>query len=116
MKPSFLKVEGNNISFYCAGCKHMHHIQVGEGPGPRWSWNNDLNSPTFQPSILETYEHWTPPYIFGHPKPETQVKVTDICHTFVTDGKIQYLSDCTHHLANQTVDMLPWNNNDVVWG
>jgi len=28
-----------------------------------------------------------------------------ICHSFITDGKIQFLSDCTHHLAGQTVDL-----------
>jgi hypothetical protein len=28
-----------------------------------------------------------------------------LCHTFVTDGQIQYLGDCTHALAGQTVDL-----------
>ena len=28
-----------------------------------------------------------------------------VCHTFVTDGRIQFLSDCTHALAGQTVDL-----------
>lgn len=28
-----------------------------------------------------------------------------VCHTFVTDGKINFLSDCTHELAGQTVPM-----------
>ena len=27
------------------------------------------------------------------------------CHSFVTDGRIQFLSDCTHALAGQTVDL-----------
>lgn len=27
------------------------------------------------------------------------------CHSFITDGKIQYLSDCFHELAGQTVDL-----------
>ena len=26
-------------------------------------------------------------------------------HSYVTDGRIQYLSDCTHPLAGQTVDL-----------
>ena len=34
--------------------------------------------------------------------------VPKVCHTFVTDGRIQYLGDCTHALAGQTVDMIDW--------
>ncbi len=32
-----------------------------------------------------------------------------ICHSFVTDGRIQFLSDCTHPLAGQTVDIPEWD-------
>jgi hypothetical protein len=32
-----------------------------------------------------------------------------VCHSFVTDGKIQFLSDCTHSLANTTVEIPPWD-------
>lgn len=28
------------------------------------------------------------------------------CHSFVRDGRIEYLSDCRHELAGQTIDML----------
>jgi len=28
-----------------------------------------------------------------------------VCHSFVTDGRIQFLGDCTHNLAGQTVDL-----------
>lgn len=31
-----------------------------------------------------------------------------ICHSFVRDGLIQYLPDCTHHLAGQTVPLEPF--------
>jgi hypothetical protein len=30
------------------------------------------------------------------------------CHLFVTDGRIQFLDDCHHRLAGQTVDMPDW--------
>ena len=39
-----------------------------------------------------------------HPGEEAPFKCT-ICHSFVTDGKIQFLSDCTHGLAGQTVEL-----------
>ncbi len=30
------------------------------------------------------------------------------CHTFITDGRIQFLGDCSHKLAGQTVDLPAW--------
>jgi hypothetical protein len=35
-----------------------------------------------------------------------------VCHSFVTDGKIQFLSDCTHALAGQTVALPDWPTED----
>ena len=35
-------------------------------------------------------------------------RLDDICHSFVTDGRIQFLGDCTHKLAGQTVDLPDW--------
>ncbi|MDO7235351.1 hypothetical protein Q5M68_18790 [Acinetobacter baumannii] len=29
------------------------------------------------------------------------------CHLFLTEGKIQFLTDCHHELAGLTVDMVP---------
>lgn len=31
-----------------------------------------------------------------------------LCHSFVTDGKIQFLNDCFHSLKGQTVDLPDW--------
>jgi len=28
-----------------------------------------------------------------------------VCHSYVTDGRIQFLADCTHALAGLTVDL-----------
>jgi hypothetical protein len=44
----------------------------------------------------------------GCPKHEDGFKFDSkpsICHSFVTDGRIQFLNDCTHSLAGQTVDL-----------
>lgn len=84
--------QGNRLFFYCPGCKGAHMIQYGEGDGPRWTWNGDAEKPTFRASILVTYEGEDD----GKP-------VKEVCHSFVTDGQIQFLSDCTHALAGQTV-------------
>lgn len=54
-----------------------------------WSWNGDTERPTLRPSILSR----CPP-------------ICECCHTWVNDGKVQFLDDCTHELAGQTLDLL----------
>lgn len=92
--------------FWCPGCDGAHAIAVGEGPGPRWNYNDNPNKPTFTPSILvrgtqpiteEQREH-----IMQGGKIEPRPTV---CHSFVTNGQIQFLGDCTHPLAGKTVEL-----------
>jgi len=47
-------------------------------------------------------------------KPWEQTKVHKVCHSFVTDGNIQYLGDCTHELAGQTIELpeFKWSTDD----
>lgn len=113
--------EGNGLSFWCPGCKLAHRIQHGAGAGPRWGWNGDVEKPTFTPSVLVTGRDFTPKgeadyeawYAAGCPKNadgslHTFESADATCHSFVTDGRIQFLSDCTHALAGQTVDLPDW--------
>ena len=87
------------LSFKCPGCECDHGIQHGRDTGPNWDWNGSLQKPTFRPSVLVPYSgvdacrDGAPPAV---------------CHSFVTDGRIQFLSDCTHALAGQTVDLPEW--------
>lgn len=95
----------NGLMFWCPGCDGMHRVQHGAGSGPRWTWNGNVDKPTFSPSVLVKYSHWVPPASAENPDPGPQTQVHDICHSFVTDGRIQFLADCTHALAGQTVDL-----------
>ncbi len=80
--------------FECPGCGDYHapyvHPYKNES-GATWKFNEDLDKPTFSPSIL------------------VQVKFKDrqtkICHSFITDGRIRFLSDCTHSLASKEVEL-----------
>ena len=92
---------GKSLLFYCAGCGMAHQVWVGLGPGPRWGWNGDAERPTFTPSVLVNGGRLA---VDGKTMPL-------VCHSFVTDGRIQYLSDSTHALAGQTVDLPPFR-----WG
>jgi hypothetical protein len=55
-------------------------------PPHGWQWNGSVDSPSLQPSILTT-------------NPREGLR----CHSYLTDGKFQFLSDTSHELANQTV-------------
>ena len=83
--------EPGKFIFYCPGCKVYHGIWT-EVDGPTWEFDRDMTNPTVSPSILVTY-----PREGGN----------DICHSFVKAGVIQFLSDCTHELAGQTVKLKP---------
>ena len=100
------------LSFWCPGCKCYHGVPVNKENGSSWSFNGDYDKPAFTPSILVRTGH----YIQGHKgecwcdynkeHPEEPVKYgCSVCHSFVTDGKIQYLNDCTHELAGQTLEL-----------
>lgn len=91
-----------NVLFECPGCGCLHCVAVKE-PNPlgaRWTWNGSLDTPTFSPSILVKANY-------------TAIdRLDDICHSFVADGKIQFLSDCTHKLAGQTVEIPDWDEGE----
>lgn len=79
-------------AFECPGCECSHSIPVS---GPRaWNWNGSTEKPTFSPSIFVNRGSANP--------------TAPVCHSFVTDGKIQFLPDCSHKLAGQTVELPEW--------
>lgn len=91
------------LMFVCPGCVTMlgnglHMLPVNsEVKSPSWDWNGDLESPTLSPSIL------------------TGRGSSNVCHSFLTNGIFQFLSDCTHPLAGTSaamVDLPDWIVND----
>lgn len=103
-------VEGGGLMFHCPGCGHNHVVYVGQGDGPRWGYNGNPEKPTFTPSILVQGHQYEPPVTPENldewkRNPWQQQRVNTVCHSFVTDGRIQFLGDCTHKLAGQTVDL-----------
>lgn len=73
----------SSVFFDCPGCKFLHSIRIKPDG---WEWNGDLVLGTFSPSLLVRW-------------PDGR------CHSFIRDGRIQFLSDSTHDLAGQTVDI-----------
>lgn len=109
------RVEGGRLMFWCPGCDGAHQVGVGEGPGPRWGYNGNPEAPTFTPSVLVRSGHhardhkgkcwcdYNAERVANGEEPSGFS--CSICHSFVTDGRIQFLTDSTHALAGQTVDL-----------
>lgn len=104
-------LQGDRVSFVCPGCNEEHAIPVNGSGSPNWYYNGNPDKPTFKPSILRRTGHYAAHYKEGHGCWCDKDKDADwpfkctICHSFVTDGRIQFLGDCTHDLAGQTVDL-----------
>lgn len=90
----------NKYIFFCPGCRCGHFFKT-EGPGPVWTFNGDVEKPTVTASIL-VHEHDT---ILPENDETGKITKTYRCHSFITDGNIQFLSDCTHELAGKTVPL-----------
>lgn len=93
------------VHFYCPGCAHAHGITVG-----KWTWNGSLDAPTFTPSLLcHPHDIFVDGSLEGDAliAPEN-ITSTPRCHSFITDGRIQFLEDSTHHLAGKTVEIPEW--------
>ena len=56
-----------------------------------WSCNGDLEKPTLKPSILTQCDYAHEPFR---------------CHTFINDGMVQFLNDCSHENAGKTLELL----------
>lgn len=80
------------FAFYCPGCSAYHIINTAKGNLPRHTITGPLSKPTVRASVLS--------------KGDTRIGKPH-CHSFITRGRIEFLEDCTHNLAGQTVDLLP---------
>lgn len=102
-----IKSSDGMIMFYCPGCECLH------GVNERWQFNGDFEKPTISPSILTRNGHFEPNFTGScwctfnkEHRDDPAPFECKLCHIFVTDGKIQYLNDCSHSLAGQTIDLL----------
>jgi len=85
------------------------HI-VGIAPrSPSWGFNGDYDKPTFTPSVLvsgvKTTKDADGEWDGGWERDAAGNTIPEVCHSFVTDGKIQFLGDSTHELSGQTVEL-----------
>jgi len=97
------------IGFNCPGCGNVHTINIAMNG---WRWNGDTECPTIEPSILHrSGHHITEAHDgecwcnfktrYGYEPSFHCVR----CHSYVRDGNIEFLPDCSHELAGQTVPL-----------
>lgn len=82
------------VAYNCPGCNVTHEIRASESGANDWRWNGSEDKPTFSPSV----------------KMLTGIR----CHHYVKDGRIQFLHDCDHRLAGQTVELPDWDGVKVL--
>lgn len=83
--------------FWCPGCECTHSfITDPDSDGPVWTFDGNEERPTFRASLgVKDWDAETGEFLPGYR-----------CHLFVTAGMIEFLSDCKHHLAGQTVPLV----------
>lgn len=87
----------------CRSC-HWHEYPKTGKPGASWTFNGDLERPTFRPSMNEALG----------PFPEDSPWAGQIrrCHFTVTDGAIDYHGDCSHELRGK-MPLEPWPQAEI---
>lgn len=115
LSPVLRRLAGEQVAFWCPGCKDAHVIGVGPGG---WTWDGNAEAPTFAPSVLVRAGHYADgkrgeehgcwcDWNAAHPDDPTRFACV-VCHSFVRQGRIEFLSDSTHALAGQTVPLASW--------
>lgn len=92
-------------ALYCPGCDEIHVIRTASTPGENalvWSFNGDIEQPTFTPSLLNTRE-------------SDDKYQRHVCHCFIRGGRWEFLSDCTHQLAGQSLPLVKYPFEGEVW-
>lgn len=81
----------------CPGCGVYHVIAIAQpfANGAQWTWNSNAHKPTVMPSV--------------HVGPGSRMA----CHYFLRDGLLQFLPDCHHALAGQTVALPPLSEDTL---
>lgn len=88
VSPILRRAQGRHFH-WCPACEMMHPLPDS------WTFNGDVQNPTFSPSFRQGFTHWT-----GGVDEETGLgrgeRQNRECHYIITDGKIQFCPDSWH--------------------
>ncbi len=103
LSPVLEQTTNDHLGVYCRGCKMTHMLRVVPDPEnsktPKWQFNGDVNKPSFHPSYTARYSR--------------DGKVI-VCHSWIKNGTMEYMGDCTHELRGQTVDLPPLSEEATI--
>lgn len=112
LSPILRAIEGGNVAFWCPGCAEAHVVGVEAPARVIWGYNGDPVAPTFTPSVLVTGHQRVlndqGKWVGDWHRDAQGNALKSRCHSFVTNGQIQFLGDCSHSLAGQTVPLPAW--------
>jgi hypothetical protein len=101
---------GNRVIWWCPGCEDAHQVPVVEyGEPSGWSLiSADMHAPTLIPSVLVHSPRRFANTDLQEPAltNEANIRPAVDCHSFVRDGVIDFLGDCTHQYAGVKVPMV----------
>lgn len=103
--------EGGVLLFWCPACAEAHQVRVDGDGRPRWGFNGDPQRPTLTPSVLVRSGCFVPEHkgqcwcSSKDPEGEDWGFTCAQCHFYLTDGRLHFLSDCSHALAGQVVEL-----------
>jgi P2-related tail formation protein len=88
--------------FWCPGCNGAHMVSD--------AWQVNTDTATITPSVLVySSKHLIDHDLVGEALTALENTTTSPrCHSFVTNGQIQFLGDSEHALAGQTVELQDW--------
>ncbi len=98
---SVLRRYDGGYMHWCPACEAMHMIAVEEpfDNGARWTFDGNLDAPTFSPSVNIAFKGWD--------RANKCEAVKGRCHYFLRAGVIEFCGDCSHKMAGQTVQLPP---------
>ena len=108
LQPVEYSTHGCDFTFYCPGCQEHHAVWTKKRNdlGAIWSFNGSLEKPTFYPSLLIRGKRPINGEEYQRIMAGEKLNIPDrVCHSYIRDGLIQFLADCTHPLAGKTVPL-----------
>ncbi len=102
---------GDEYMFYCPGCQSLHSMTVNgfvNSCGASWTFNGDVERPTFSPSLKVTWDEYgnNPNYKDGMDEKLKYIIIkSHNCHSFINNGMMSFCGDSTHKHANKTLEI-----------
>ncbi len=97
---------GERLFLWCPACDDVHQIEVDKSRPTSWEWDGNLDAPTISPSILVNGTQLEDGATFHRKNHRVAAGERTVCHSFVRSGRWEFLGDCTHTFAGQTVEMV----------